>query len=104
MDNWVSGLPLGVRFSRLFELAENRWISVEDMSQLGWGEGGDAWKWKRRLFVWEEENVRECISLLHNIVLHANVVDKWKWLLDPIKGYIFCQWSLSFPYNYLRPY
>jgi len=30
---------------------------------------------------------RDCCFLLHNIVLHKHVVDKWQWLLDPIKGY-----------------
>jgi len=38
-NNWVRGIPLGVRFSRLFELTENRWGPVMEMSKLGWGEG-----------------------------------------------------------------
>ena len=25
--------------------------------------------------------------MLHNIVLHDHILDKWKWLLDPIHGY-----------------
>ena len=43
--------------------------------------------WRRRLFAWEEEIVRECSVLLHNIVLQVNVYDTWQWLLDPIHGY-----------------
>jgi len=43
--------------------------------------------WRRRLFVWEEEEVRECSVLLHNVVLQAHVHDRWKWLLDHIQGY-----------------
>jgi len=43
--------------------------------------------WRRRLFAWEEESVRECSILLHNIVLQDNVHDTWRWLLDPIHGY-----------------
>ena len=31
-DSWVGGVPLRVRFSRLFELAENRWMMVAEMS------------------------------------------------------------------------
>jgi len=31
--------------------------------------------------------VRECVSLLHNVVLQQNIQDHWRWLLDPIHGY-----------------
>jgi len=49
----------------------------------------DGWErlWRRRLLAWEEESVRECYVLLHNIVLQENVEDTWRWLLDPIHGY-----------------
>jgi hypothetical protein len=43
--------------------------------------------WRRRRFAWEEEEVRECSVLLHNVVLQTHVHDRWKWLLDPIEGY-----------------
>lgn len=55
---------------------------------MGWGEGGEACLWRRRLLAWEEESVRECLLLLHNIVMQANVTDKWRWLLDPLHGYL----------------
>jgi len=29
--------------------------------------------WRRRLLEWEEDSVRECIALLHNIVLQDNI-------------------------------
>jgi len=31
--------------------------------------------------------VRECSILLDNTVLQDNVLDAWRWLLDPIHGY-----------------
>lgn len=65
-DIWVGGALLRIRFSRLFELVEHRWCTVEDMAQLGWEKGGEAWKWTRRFFAWEEESVHECVLLLHN--------------------------------------
>jgi len=40
------------------------------------GVGGEGWKWSRRLLVWKEESVRDCFSLLLNIVLQADVIDK----------------------------
>jgi len=32
--------------------------------------------------------VREYSALLHNIILQEQVHDKWRWLLDPIHGYL----------------
>jgi len=32
--------------------------------------------------------VRECRAVLHNIILHVDVTDTWRWLLDPIHGYL----------------
>lgn len=60
------------------------------------GEGGEGWKWRRHLLAWGEESVRDCCYLLLNIVLHADVVDKWRWLLDPINRY-----SVSGVYHFL---
>jgi len=58
------------------------------MNRLGWAVGGMAWVWRRRLLAWEEDSVRECSLLLHNVVLQVNVSDNWRWLLDPVRGYI----------------
>jgi len=57
------------------------------MASRGWGVGGGAWVWRRRLFAWEEECVTKCCALLHDIVLHNYSIDRWKWLLDPVHGY-----------------
>jgi len=35
---------------RLFDLSLLKEVSVFDMCQLGLGEGGEAWKWRRGLF------------------------------------------------------
>jgi len=60
---------------------------VEVMASRGWGVGGGAWVWMRRLFAWEEECVMECCALLHDIVLQDHTIDMWRWLLDPVHGY-----------------
>jgi hypothetical protein len=60
---------------------------VEEMSRLGWEEEGLAWVWGRRLLAWEEESLRECSAMLHNVVLQVNTHDAWRWLLDPSRGY-----------------
>jgi len=93
----VGGIPLRVRFPRLFELPENNWASVEDMGRRGWEVRGDAWDWHRRLHAWEEESVTECSILMHDVVLQANVHDRWRWLIDPAHGY-----SVKGTYQFLR--
>lgn len=47
------------------------------------------------LFAWEEENVRECTSLLHNFVLQVNVVDMWQRLLDPLVVILSAELTIS---------
>jgi len=86
-NNWVGGVPLRVRFPRLFDLSDDKGVTVEVMVSRGWGVGGGAWVWKRRLFAWEEECVRECYALLHDIVLQDHTIDRWRWLLNPVLGY-----------------
>lgn len=83
----MGSLPLRVRFPRLFSLAEDRWVTVVERASRGWMVVGGAGKWRRRLLSWEEESVSECPAILHNIVLQDNILDKWRWLLDPIHGY-----------------
>lgn len=45
---------------------------------LGWGVGGDEWKWWCQLFAWEEELVGECSGMLSNVVLQADTEEKWQ--------------------------
>lgn len=72
----MGGVPLGIKFPRLFELSIKKECSVEGMFRLGWEEGRGAWGWMRRLLTWEEESVRECIALLNNIVLQDHIIDR----------------------------
>jgi len=51
------------------------------------GVEGEGWRWRRRLFAWEEELVVDCCSLLENIVLQESIVNTWSWKLDPTQGY-----------------
>jgi hypothetical protein len=51
------------------------------------GEGGEAWKWWRRLFAWEEEMVGECRAILRDVILHVNSPGEWKWLPNQGDGY-----------------
>ena len=81
-DVWCGRVSFRVRFNRLFELSVFKGVSVSEMLQLGWGEGGEAWRWRRRLFAWEEKLVGEIILLLANVTLQVNREDKWLWTLE----------------------
>ena len=76
-----------IKFPQLFDLAIDKECMVAKMEKEGWEEGGRAWVWRRRLLAWEEESMRECSILLHNVVWQVNVTDKWCWTLDTIHGY-----------------
>ena len=76
LDNWVGGVPLRVRFPRLFDLEIDKLVTVQEMERRGWGLSGDAWVWRRRLLAWEEETVSECAPLLCNVVLQDHVATK----------------------------
>jgi len=46
-DRWLGSVPLCVRYRRLFELYENKSITVAELFSLGVEEGGEVWKWRR---------------------------------------------------------
>jgi len=68
-DNWIGDIPLRFKFPRLFDLTVDKECNMEEMRRLSWGGDGRAWVWRRHLFAWKEESVRECVVLLSNIVL-----------------------------------
>ena len=41
-EPWVGGVPLSVRFRRLYNLSVNKSCTVYDMFVYGWEEGGEA--------------------------------------------------------------
>jgi len=61
--------PLRDRFIHLYDLFDNRLVSVVNMCYLRWGCWGKKTgrKWRRRILVWEDEQVGECYQLLYNI-------------------------------------
>jgi hypothetical protein len=84
-DPWVEGILLCERFGRLFDLAETKRCTVAEMFSLGWGVEGEAWAWWRQLRGWEQEELRECHSLLLTRSLQDQSSDQWQ--PDADKGY-----------------
>jgi len=89
-DRWIRDVPLFRRFDRLFGLALNKLSTVSDMFTRGWEVGGDAWRWRRPLWGWEEEMLGECRLLLNTFVVHTDVFDRWQWLPNIGGGYTMC--------------
>ena len=87
LDRWVGEVPLCRRFARLFDITTNKLSTVAEMHDRDGEDGGEEWNWRRRLWVWEEELVEECRTLLTNVVLQQNVSDRWQWELDKDEGY-----------------
>jgi hypothetical protein len=93
-DRWLRKVPLCQRFSRLFDLAENKSFFSCNYVLSRLGKGGEAWQWRRRMWAWEEELVAEWRILLANVTLQSNVSDHWKLHLD-ISGDIRCVQVIS---------
>jgi len=64
--------------------------------QGGWGVDGEAWRWRRRLFVWEEEMLGDLTLLLQNVILQVDKDDRWLWTLE--SSHVF---SVKSAYNAL---
>jgi hypothetical protein len=79
---WVGDVSFRVRYSRLYDLSLFKEETVADMCQLGWGVEGQAWSWRRGLFVWEEEMLGELILLLQGVTLQVDKADRWLWNLE----------------------
>lgn len=89
--------PLGDRFSRLFNLSTLSRVSVFDMCQLRWAIDGEAWSWRRGLFVWEQELVGELRLLVQNVILQVDKEDRWILSLESSSSY-----TVRSVYNYLN--
>lgn len=85
-NQWHCG-PLNVRFTRLYDLYENKLTFVTKMNSLVWVLGGEAWRWIRRLLDCVEDQVVECSYMLNSIILQFGVEDIWVWQLHPFKCY-----------------
>ncbi|XP_024630819.1 uncharacterized protein [Medicago truncatula] len=59
---WLGDVPFCIRLRRLFDLASNKLSTVANMVALGGEVDGEAWGWRRRLRVWEEEMLEECFG------------------------------------------
>ncbi|PNX84473.1 hypothetical protein L195_g040534 [Trifolium pratense] len=74
----LGGRSFKKRFSRLVALSEHKEVTVREMRRQGLDVGGGVDGGGEGVFLLEEELVEECCLLLLNVVLHVNVVEKWR--------------------------
>ena len=86
-DRWIGEGPRCECFRRLFDLTENKSMSVANLFSVDSEQWRVLWKWMRRLWLWENDLLEECKALLLDVSLFPNVLNKWVWLPDPSGGY-----------------
>ncbi|MCI15266.1 YIPF1-like protein, partial [Trifolium medium] len=47
-------------------------VTMADMNKLMWELGGNEWRWRRRLFAWEEQLWGDCCTIVANVVLQVD--------------------------------
>jgi hypothetical protein len=57
----------------VFLLFVNKEVVVVVMWRLGWGVGGEGWRWQRRVFAWEEGLVESNVFCL--LILFIGIYD-----------------------------
>jgi len=57
---------------------------------------GEAWRWRQRLFMWEEGLLGDLILFLHNVNLLVDNVDRWRCALESTHTF-----SVRSAYKYL---
>jgi hypothetical protein len=83
-DNWVDGISLKSQFGRLFDLCLDKKVIVADMCRLGWELRGIGWRWRKRLFSWEEQLWGDCCTTVANVMLQVDSSDEYEWTLDHV--------------------
>jgi hypothetical protein len=84
-DKWAAGVPLQVRFPRLFSISNQHNGSVASMRDP---EAANGWnfRWRRRLFEWESTLFNELLLLINSASL-TDAEDRWGWRPDEGKSF-----------------
>ncbi|RHN68205.1 hypothetical protein MtrunA17_Chr3g0111331 [Medicago truncatula] len=69
-------------------------MSVADLFSVDLEQQGVFWRWRRRLWQWEEEMLAECRTLLLDVLLFAECF-RYLGLASCSFRWIHCSWCLS---------
>lgn len=73
-DPWLEGGPLNLRYQRLFSISMNKSGSVANLITRHDGVCEWNWRWRRRLFQWEKDDLCVLQSLILNDGMGGRVV------------------------------
>ena len=77
---WRGEVPFKDKYNRLFSIFIQQEAMVDDMWEENDEGGRWAFRWRRRLFVWEENIFTNLLGALEGFV-RSNEEDKWRWNL-----------------------
>ncbi|KAL8482692.1 hypothetical protein ACS0TY_025650 [Phlomoides rotata] len=78
-DKWVGGSSLKELFPRLFRIeSESECLICERVIWEG-SNWNMNWKWRRRLFVWEDNLINELKALIDRFLSYSEEEDYWSW-------------------------
>jgi hypothetical protein len=85
-EHWIGDQPLRHTFPRLYGISEQKQGLIHDMGRMI----DDVWhwdlRWRRNLFLWEEEQYGVFRALIDGFV-QRDASDMWLWLADGIEGF-----------------
>lgn len=86
-DPWLEGGPLNVRFRRLFSLSMDKSGMVANL--VIWRDGVCEWnwRWRRRLFQWEKDELGVLQSLIQSNGVRGEGGDRWFWEKEHFGSY-----------------
>jgi hypothetical protein len=100
-EKWIGEQTLRQRFPRLFGISLQKFDSINDMGNLRDGRWIWELRWRRDLFVWEEDQFRDFWDSIGSF-LPSNNPDQWLWggmlvLVFRLTRPIFCwlEWLIN---------
>lgn len=78
-ESWIVQQPLSSLFPRLYSISSQKDAVVAELG--AWNTGKWNWnlRWRRGLFVWEENLVNTLLEVLDSAVVVENKEDSWVW-------------------------
>ena len=78
---WRGEVSFMVKFHRLFTISTDQEATVQDMWSPNLGGGRWNFNWRRELFVWENNLLRDLMEDLEGFVVGVED-DRWRWKLE----------------------
>jgi hypothetical protein len=78
-DPWIGGESLHKLFDRLYDLSVDKEKMVSNLIVEEEGVNKIKWRWRMKLFQWEEELLEVCNGMVLGVERKEVEEDKWLW-------------------------